>query len=689
MTRREFLRLTTGVIVVFALGVEAEGQGQGAASAVSDDLDAWLHIAPDSRVTVFTPTPEVGQGVRTSLAQMVAEELSVPVSSLDMIMGDTDRVPADLAPGSTIATIGLRLRAAAAQARAILVELATEVWRVDPHAVRIRDGQAFLADDPTTATPIGELTRGRRLVRALKEPPSPKPAESYRLVGNSIPSVDGPSVVTGSARFVADVRLPRMVYAKLLHPPCLGAQLINANARAAAEQPGVIAVVEQRDFIAVVAIRPDLAEKALRHVRATWEESEHPDFASLYEDLRTTAKLAQSVTEEGDVETALAHAQYGFSACYRTAFVAHAPIEPHGAAAAQDGDRVTIYVGTQRPFAHRDAVARALRLSPDRVRVITTSVGGAFGGKDEADLSIAAARLARATGRPVMVTHTREEELAWNYFRPAALIDVQCGVSEAGNITAWVSDAFNCGSRGAASPYAFPNQRVNSYDCDSPLRQGHWRGNGGSANTLAREVHLDHVASELGQDPVEFRLRHLAPDSRLASVVRAAAESYRWQRRPAPTGLGIGFACATDSGTSVAQIAEVEVARFTGEVRVRRVLTAYETGLIINPDGLRNQIEGAVIMGLGFALREAVRYEQGRILTDTFASYPIPTIRDAPALDTVLIPNPEQPPRAGGTPAIFPIAAAIANAIFDATGERIRELPLSPGRVRAALRSQA
>jgi isoquinoline 1-oxidoreductase len=691
ISRRDFLRLAGGVVVLFSVGAEVRGLAAGGRPpSPADDLNAWLRIGADSRVTVFTPTPEVGQGVRTSLAQLVAEELSIPLSSVDMVMGDTDRVSAGLAagPGATIPTIGLRLRAAAARAREILAEVAAEKWEVGRAAVEVRDGQAFLAVDPETAVPIGELTQGKRIVRRLQGTSSPKLARDRRLVGQSARRVDGTMLVTGNAQFVADVRLPGMAYARLLRPPCFGAQLVDADTRAAAGQPGVIAVVQQGDSIAVVATRADLAEKALRHVRATWREPEHVAPASLYDDLRRSAELGESVGEQGDVEGALAAARYGFSASYQTSFVAHAPIETHGAVAAQEGDRITVYASTQRPFAHRDAVAKALGLAPERVRVIATYVGGAFGGKHEPDVSIAAARLARAVARPVMLTLSREEELTWNHFRPAAVIDVQCGV-DGGQITAWTCDVFNCGPRGAVPPYSFANQRIRSYRCSSPLRQGPWRGDGGPINTFAREVHLDHVASELGRDPIEFRLQHLRADPRMARVVSAAAEAFRWQPRRSPTGLGRGFACASDSGTCVAQIAEVEVVRATGAVRVRRVLTAHDSGLIINPDGIQNQIEGAVTMGLGSALREAVRYEQGRILSNTFTSYPIPTLRDAPVMDTILIPNPDHPPQAAGTPAIFPIAAAVANAVFDAIGKRIRELPLSPERVRSALQAHA
>jgi len=687
LTRRDFLRLAGGVVVLFSLGPEARSAVTSTGTDQSAGLGGWLRIGPDSRVTVFTPTPEVGQGLRTSLAQIAADELSLPMSSIDIIMGDTDRVPAQTPAdhGSAVATIGPRLRAAAAQARSIIAELAAARWDVDPEAVQVRDGLAAVADDPERSVAIGELARGRRLVRRPSDMTVLEPSGEHRLVGQSVPRVDGPEIVTGTVPFVGDLRLPDMVYAKLLRPPCLDARLVGVDARAAARQSGVVAVVQQGDFVAVVAERPDLAEKALRLVRASWEEPGRPHTSSLYDDMRRSAKLTDRTRHEGDADAALAAAQYGFSATYRTAFVAHAPIEPHGAVAAQEADRIIVHASTQRPFLHRDAVSRAFDLPPERVRVIAAPVGGAFGGKDEGDVSVAAVRLARAVRRPVMLTYSREEEFTWGYFRPAALIDVQCGANGDGDITAWACDAFNCGPRGADPPYAFPNQRVDSYDCDVPLRQGHWRGDGGPANTFAREVHLDHVASELGHDPVGFRLRHLTADERMARVVRTAAEAYGWREARAPTGLGVGFACAADSGAFVAQIAEVEVSRVTGEVRVRRVLTAHDCGLIINPDGLRNQIEGAVIMGLGFTLREAVRYEQGRILSDTFASYAIPTIRDTPALETMLIPNPDRPARGAGTAAIFPIAAAVTNAVFDATGRRLRELPLSPERVRAGM----
>ncbi len=677
LTRREFLHLAGGVVVLFAMRAPTEAS----TASSSSELNSWLAVGEDGKVTIFAPAVEVGQGLRTSLTQLVAEELSLPPDKVQVILGDTDRASAEVAlsPGA-LATIGIPVRQAAADAREILTQLAAEKWGVEAGQVELRDGSVFLASDPAKSLGFGELAKGRRLVRRSKEPVPLKPMDEWEVIGQPLARLDGRAYVTGEAKFVADIQLPKMVYAKLLHPPCLDARLVRCDTRAAVGQPGVIAVVEEEDFVAVVATEPERAERAIRSIQATWEEGEHASMSSLYQTLRNTAKLEEKPASRGDVGTALTAARHGFSASYRTAFVAHAPIEPQAALAVSEGDRIIVYASTQRPFVHQRAVAEALVIKPERVRVIAPLVGGAFGGKDAPDISVTAVRLARVVGRPVLVSQSREEELSWNYFRPAALIEVRCGVGIDGRLVAWDCDVFNCGSQGAAMPYTVPNLRIRSYRCTSPLPQGAWRGNGGTANAFAREVHLDHVASELGEDPVAYRLRHLEAEPRLARVIRAAAERYGWQERVAPTGLGVGFACASDGGSVVAEIAEVEVERTSGQVRVRRVIAVHEGGLVVNPDGLKNQLEGAIVMGLGPALREAVRCEQGRILTKSFASYPIPTIFDTPALDITIIPNPDLPPQAGGNAALCAVSPAVANAVFDAIGSRLRELPM--GRIR-------
>ena len=689
ITRREFLSLAGGLLVSVAVSKSAwpAERSAEAGQLLPDEVGAWLRITPEGRVTVFAPTPEVGQGVRTSLAQLAAEELAFPVGSIEMVLGDTDRVPPD--PGAcgceAITTIGPYVRQAAAQAREMLKAIAGDRWGVAPGQVVLRDGRAVLAFDPATSLPIGDLVRGRNLSAKLTPAVPVKPAAECTVIGQPIRRLDGPGYVRGRAKYAADVRLPDMAYARVLRPPCIGADLVKAETRAAAAQPGVIAVVQDGDFVAVVATRPDVADRALLSVQATWTEPGQASQASLYQDLRASAKLEGKLGVKGDVETALARARRGFSASYRLPFGAHAPLEPHCAVAEPKEDRMVVYASTQRPFLHRDAVASAVGMSPAKVRVIASAIGGAFGGKDAPDVSVQAARLARAVGRPVMVSQSREEEMSRNDFRPAALIEIRAAASIEGQIIAWDCDVLNCGSRDAEPPYQFSSQRIRCYQCEPRLPQGPSRALGGPANTFAREVHVDHIAAELRIDPLGLRLSHLEHDARLAGVIHTIAERSGWDERVMPTGRGVGFACAMDAGACAAVIAEVEVDRQSGKVRVRRVWVGQDSGLIINPDNAKNQIEGAVVMGLGLALKEIVRYELGRILSRDFSSYPIPTFRDAPEVEVVLLSNPDMPPQSEGSAAFCAVAPAIANAVFDATGNRLRELPLLPALVRSGV----
>jgi isoquinoline 1-oxidoreductase len=477
-----------------------------------------------------------------------------------------------------------------------------------------------------------------------------------------------------------------MLYGAVLFPPSFGARFVSMDAAQAQKIPGVVAVVRDEGFVGVVAQRQDIAEQARDMIKATWEETPHPTQATLYDDLRASASPDRTLVDDAIVPAALAGAARTFKQTYRTSFLAHAPIEPHVALVSVTGDGATVWVSAQTPFPHRDAVARALGINTSKVHVFVPRVGGAFGGKENPILAVMAARLSRAVERPVMLGLSRAEELTWDLFKPAALIDVRSGVDAAGKVVAWGADIYNCGPRGAEPPYEFP-KHIRTLRCNSPLAQGSWRGLGGSANTLAIECHMDAMASELSVDPVEFRLRHLGDNPRLAKTVQAAADKYGWKPRQAPSGQGIGFACAVDSGSCVAEVVEIDLDRSSGVLRVRRVVAAMESGLIINRDGITNQVQGAITMGLGMVLREAVRYENGKILTDSFAAYGIPTIKDAPLIETVLVDNPIHPPEGAGEPPLFPVAAAAVNAFFDATGERVRQIPLSPETVLAALRA--
>ncbi|MBN1459495.1 MAG: molybdopterin-dependent oxidoreductase [Armatimonadetes bacterium] len=684
LTRREFLQAAGGVIVSFAVsGVGGVFAAAGQPSTV--DPNAWLRIGRDGRITVFAPIPETGQGLRTQLAQLVAEELSTSLTSVEVVLGDTDRVPVYeiTCASEVLPTAGVRVRQAAAQAREVLASLAAEKWSVSRSAVAVKSGGVELVSDPTRKLGFGELAGGKPLLRRLKDSAALKPAKAYSTVGTSAGRVEGLSYVTGKARYAADYRPKDLLYGSVLRRPYLGARLERADARASVGQPGVVAVVKEGGFVGVVATRPDLSERALKLVQASWVGGRQASAASLYQDLRQKAVLAEELSHRGEVESALAGARHGFSANYRTPYAAHAPLEPEAALAQMEDGGLVVRASTRQPFVQRQAVAAALGVPETKVRVMATTIGGAFGGKESPSLSIAAARLAQAVGRPVLVQHRREEEMCGTTFRPAGLMSVQCGVTGEGRITAWAYDVFNCGGRGARPPYGFPHERIRSYACESPLPQGSWRTQGGLPNAFAREVHLDHVASELQEDPVALRLRHLDGSPPMKHVVRRAAERCGWRDRRPPTGLGVGFACATDAGSYAAVVAEVEVDRVSGHVRVRRVSVVQDSGLVINPEIVHSQIAGGVVMGLGSALWEAVRYEQGRILTKSFASYPIPTFRDTPELDIELVASDSQVPQGPGTAALCAVVPAVVNAVFDATGQRLRELPLSPARLRS------
>ncbi len=352
------------------------------------------------------------------------------------------------------------------------------------------------------------------------------------------------------------------------------------------------------------------------------------------------------------------------------------PLEPRVALARVDGDTATVWVGTQRPFAVRWDVAAALGLPEDRVRIVVPDFGGGFGGKHTGDVAVEAARLARAAAAPVRVAWTREEEFSWAYFRPAAVIDVRSAARCDGTLTSWEFTNVNSGAAGLRSPYQVAHQRVRFLAADSPLPQGSYRALAATANHFARESHLDELAHALGVDPVQLRLRHLS-DSRLAAVLRAAADGIGWPGH-AGDGVGTGIACGVEKDARVATAADVAVAD-DGTLQVRRIVTAFDCGAVVDPDGLRNQIIGATVMGLGGALFEAIRFRDGRVLNPTFADYRVPCLPDIPPIDVIVLDHPDLASAGGGETPIVAVAPALANAVHAASGTRIRSLPMAPG----------
>jgi isoquinoline 1-oxidoreductase len=685
--RRDFLKTLGGGLLVLLVTPRLDGQESGRARGGDDrlpvDVNAWLHIAETGAVTAFTGKVEVGQNIRTSLTQAVAEELHVPLASVTLVMGDTSRVPFDMGTfGSrTTPTMNLQLRRAAAAARRALMTRAAERWQLSADSIEIVDGRVTHKASNRSAT-VGELLSESPLVAAVTEDVSLAAAAEWRVAGQPVPKVDGRAFVTGTHEYTSDIRRPSMGHGRVIRPPKYGATIASVDSSAAEALPGV-AVVRDGDFLGVVAGTTEDAARAAALVKVTWAGGESQSAKTLFEDLKATAEAGggQGGYRAGDVDAALASASRRFDASYRVAYIAHCPLEPRAAVAEWSGGDLTVWTGTQRPFGVKGELVEAFHLTPEHVRVMMPDTGSGYGGKHTGESAIEAARLARGARRPVSLVWTRGEELTWAYFRPAGVIDVRAAVDASGTITAWEFQNYNSGPSGIRSPYEIANQRIEFHGAKSPLRQGSYRGLAATANHFAREVHMDDIAAAVGADPLAFRRRHLR-DARIAGVLDAATTRFGWDSRKRASGRGFGLACGTEKGGYVATCAEVAIEG--RDVRVVRVAVAFECGAIVNPDGLKNQVEGAVVQGLGGALFEAVEFDDGCVTNARFADYRVPRFHDLPAIETVLVNRQDLPPAGAGETPIVGIAPAIANAIADATGIRLRSLPLVPAGLPAA-----
>jgi nicotinate dehydrogenase subunit B len=694
LSRRRFLQgLGGGLFVLFSYNVlPAQERRPTEAQALPSDFNAFLGIAPDGKVTGFTGKIEMGQGVVTSLAQILAEELDVSLTSVDMILGDTDLCPWDMgAFGSrSIRFFGPPLREAAAEARALLIQLAAEHLGLGPERLIVRNGLVQDRDNPNKQVTYGRLAQGKIIERHLIPKPAPKPISQYRVVGKSSLGKDGVLKVTGKARYAGDVPLPNMLYASILRPPAHGAKLKNLDT-SGIEKDREVRLVRDGDLIAVLHPFPDGAEKALSRIKAEWDVPRSDlDPKTIYPHLLRVAPEGQVVTKGGNLGEGEKLAKTTFEGTYYDHYMAHAPMETHTAMAKPEGGRMVVWVSTQRPFGARDEIARALSIPSEKVRVITPFVGGGFGGKTANRQAVEAARLTKLIGRPVQVAWSRREEFFYDTFRPAAIAKVGSGTDQEGQITYWTFDAFFSGPRGVEQLYAIPHHRelfhghYTGIPGAHPFSTGAWRAPGANFNVFARECHMDTMAAKLGWDPVEFRLKNLG-QKRSQRVLLTVAEKFGWKKRTQKSGRGFGVAFAEDAGAYVAGIGEVEVDRASGRVQVKRIVYVQDMGVVINPAGATTQMEGGLTMGLGQALTEEVRFKGGQILDLNFDTYEIPRFSWLPEIETVLIDNPELPPQGGGEPSIVVVAALIGNAIFDATGARLYELPMTRERVKEAL----
>lgn len=711
-SRREFLTMLGGGLLVVlvtrdalaapGLGARLTGAAPGAPQ-IPDAVSAWLHIDENGDVTVFTGKVEFGQGIRTSLAQEVAEELRVPLSSIRLIMGDTMRTPFDMGTFGSRSTpqMGTQLRKVAATARERLVALAADHWHVDAASLTAADGRVT---DPHAHRSVryGELTAGRTITANVSDDIALTPKAHWTVAGVPTPRVGGHELVTGRHQYTSDMRVPDMLHGKILRPASIGAVLASLDTSAADAMPGVV-VTRDGDFVGVTAPSATGAAKALGALHATWTPASGPTPSSrdIYDYLRHTPAQETGPGHEGgpaepfergNVTAALAAAPHRLTQSYTVAYIAHVPLEPRAALAQftheAGGDRLTVWTGTQRPFAVRDQVAEAVGMPNDRVRVIVPDTGSGYGGKHTGEVAVEAARLAQKTGRPVKLVWTREEEFRWAYFRPAGVIDVDAGVDADGIITAWAFDNYNSGPAAIRPPYPIANQRVAFHPSVSPLRQGSYRALAATANHFARESHVSELAHIVDIDPVAFRLKNI-DDPRLRDVVQKAADRFGWPGTNRQPGRGMGVACGFEKGGYVATCAEVSVDHGSGDVHIMRAVTAFDCGAIVNPDGLRNQIAGALVQGIGGALFEAIEFDHGVIRNAHLARYRVPRFGDVPAIDVVLVDRPDEPSMGAGEAPIMALAPAVAAAIFEATGIRLRALPMAPSGIKLAAASGA
>lgn len=667
--RRDFLKMLGGGLLILLVMDEAEAQESGRGGrrgrAVQENLSAWIHIAEDGRVTVYSGKAEVGQNIRTSLAQAVAEELRVSPASIEMVLGDTQRTPYDMGTFGSRTTpfMAPQLRQAAATAREALVDLAAERWKADRSTLSVENGRVRNAASGASFS-FGELTKGQEIAKTVAGEVRLTPATEWKVAGHDLHKVNGRAIVTGQEKYVSDLKLPGMLFGRVIRPAGFKAELISADLDGARKMPGVVAVRDGA-FLGVACDESWKLAAAAAAVKAEWKVPAQPSSKEVFDWLKTHP--------QGPEPWKPIEAEVRAEAVYRVPYIAHAPLEPRAAVARWEGDQLTVWTGTQVPFGVRTELAEAFGLPEDKVRVMVPATGSGYGGKHTGECAVEAARLAKAAGKPVKLQWTREDEFTWAYFRPAGVMEIRSGARKDGTITDWQFHNYNSGGAAIRSPYNIPNQIAEFHQADSPLRQGSYRGLAATANHFARESHMDELARAAGIEPAAFRMKN-ASDPRLRAVIEAATERFRWGRAKNRDGQGFGMMAGFDKGGYVSACVEITV---TGSrVRVDRIVQSFECGAIVNPDQLKNQIAGGTIMGLGGALFEAIEFQNGRILNPRFSKYRVPRFSDIPEIEIVLVDRKDLPSAGAGETPIVAVAPAIGNAIFDATGQRLRELPL-------------
>jgi nicotinate dehydrogenase subunit B len=697
LSRREFLQgIGSGIVIFFTVG-QPSAQGQRGRKKERPDFNAYLRIAEDGRVTCFTGKIEMGQGAITSLAQTLADELDVPLESVDMVMGDTALCPYDAGTWGSQTTpyFGPVLRAAGAEAREILIGLAAVRLNVPKDRLAVKDGVVLDKNRKSHKVTYAQLTKGKKIQRRLEQEPQIKTVGQYNLIGKPVKRLDAVEKVTGKAKYTGDIRIDGMVYAKVLRPPYHGAKLKSLDTSIVDRIEGA-QVITDGELIAVLHKYPDIAEKALGSLQVEYDiPKARFDDKTVFDYFVDNAGKSKVIANGGNIESGQKLAKHTFEETYLNGYVAHAPIEPHTALAHFEGDKLTVWASTQTPFGLRRDLARELDIPEENIRVIAPFVGGGFGGKISNGQAMQVVKLAKIAKRPVQLAWSREDEFFYDTFRPAAAVKIKSGIDDSGKIVSWNYDIYGMGGRGSQLFYDIPNHRTtvcrelkNGQNMHT-IPTGAWRAPDNNTNSFARESHIDIMAARAKTDPLEFRLKNIT-DERMRRVLKAGADKFGWTpANKAPSGRGYGMACGHDVGVHVVLFADVKVDERTGSIQVKRVVCAQDLGLVINPQGVKLQVEGCITMGLGYALTEEIHFQGGDVIDLNFDSYELPRFSWVPKVETVLIEADESPSRGCGEPPIICMGGVLANAVYDATGARLFQIPMTQERVRQALANRA
>jgi CO/xanthine dehydrogenase Mo-binding subunit len=750
ITRRQFLTTTGALVISFNLFSPARKVAAQFATLPSGDidptsLDSWLAITPDGYVTFYTSKVEIGTGTITALAQIVAEELDVPFDKIKMDSGDTSRT---IEQGSTVGSrtierAGPQVRQAAAAARQQLLKLAAARLSAPLEKLTVVDGVVSVAGEATKKISYGQLIGGKKFntritasgtgwdMKVAPEAKAKNPKD-YKVVGKGFKRTDLPSKVTGEHDYIHNVRIPGMLHGRVVRPPVINTEPVSIDQDSIRGIPGMVMIVREGKFVGVVAKTEWAAIKAAQALKVTWAKPSSkvpatPD--ELYKYLKSSKPVrTQKAVDKGDVAGALSNGKKTYQTSYHWPFQMHGMIGPSCSIADVKGDTATIWSGPQGPFRTRSTIARLLNIPERNVRVIYHEASGSYGRMSTDDGAEDAALLSRAVGAPVRVQWSRHDEHGWEPKGPAQLDEAKAAVDGEGRLVAWEFADYGQpwtasgstpllaslqvgiqptnpggpnGTQSSGEIYSVANQRILAHLVNwhfpepIPLRTSNLRAPGDVARCFASEGFLDEIAADMKVDPVEFRLKNLTGNKRAIECLQAAVDKAKWQKRPSPASAasgniarGRGIALTQRAKTFVAAVAEVEVNKTTGHVAVKRVVCAHDCGLMINPDGVKNQVEGNIIQGVSRALYEEVTYDGNGVTSLDWATYPILRFPDVPELNIVLINRPDMQPLGAGEGATIPPAAAIANAIFDAVGVRLREGPFTPKRVLGAMQKK-